>query len=208
MKKNFKDLVDYHLENRYWSSANDTRYGYVLCPHPFRLDENHIAQLKEIGIAVADYIRGMKKLFTYASQYQGSHRIASTIYQICEQGSGGMPLLSPAGNVPITKVDCMIDTLGNIRIAEIDAYNPRGLSYVLFLRDIFPEAKNPFCGITDTLANCIGNKELIWVYANRERYYLTAFAQMQRIMRKYNINMHLYTDVEARDFTQIGRAHV
>ncbi len=199
MKKH-NELVEYHLDCGYWSTRNDQRYGYVLCPEPFRIPQRFFPQLTDIGILVADYHRGIKELFKFCLDHADYNRTYASIARICKQATDGLPILIPERNIPITKVDLMIDTDNRLRIAEIDSYNPRGIPFALFLRDIYRDVPSPFCGITETIRNFACEDSFSWIYADKERYYSTAFKQMQRILSEEGIAMSVHNITELQKF--------
>ena len=185
----YQDMVDHHIGHGYWSSANDQRYGYILCPEPFFLERTLHEQLVAMGKTVATYVRGCKDVFMAAEQLAGRDRSASWVYSMCKQAAGGLPVMHDGRDIPITKVDCMIDQQGNIQIAEVDAYNPRGIPFALFLRDTFNDLQNPLNKLSDTLVAEAQGKDLLWVHAHRERYYQAIFTQMKRIMAGYGVTV-------------------
>ena len=78
--KKFSELLEYHLDNGFWSSVNDTRYGYELSPVPFYLNSDLQNQLTDIGKVVANIQEGSKRLFKNVSQSNG--RTESSIRKI------------------------------------------------------------------------------------------------------------------------------
>ena len=134
----YDNFVSYHKQIGLWNSPeNFKRYGYVLSPEVFTLNSKMQSQLTEIGLAVKAFQEGAKRLARYSfdKKETGKHT-PSMLYRMFREALGGLPFVVSERNVPICKVDLMIDTQGNLKIAEIDAYNPRGIAYAMFLREM------------------------------------------------------------------------
>ncbi len=188
--KTYKDLVAYHLDNGYWSTEPDPRYGYKLSPEPFLLKPNIMRQLKEIGQLTSCYHKGVSGLLDFCGHHGNQNLATQTVYNICKQATDGLPITYPEKNIPIAKVDVMIDHDENLNIAEIDSYNSRPIPVALFLRDIFGEDPS-FIGVKSVLKDFVGEKRLVWMYAHRERFYEQIFKQMQRILNQHGVHMVL-----------------
>lgn len=204
--KKFSELLEYHLDNGFWSSVNDTRYGYELSPVPFYLNSDLQNQLTDIGKVVANIQEGSKRLFKNVSQSNG--RTESSIRKIFEQAGGGLPMVVSEQKMPLTKVDLIIDVKSQIKIAEIDSYNPRGIVYALLLRDIFKEYSGQFysgCGaILSAEMEARETTKLLWIYAMKERYYLQGFLQFQRIMNQYGKEIKVQSAASLKDVDMLS----
>ena len=189
--KKFKELVEHHLDTGYWTSKNDPRYGYLQSPKPFLLDQNLLCQLREVGQAVKAFHDGTYRMFDFANTNHDKNRVAAVIRQMSDQATGGLPLVGSNRPIPISKVDIMIDVNNQLQIAEIDSYNPRGIPFALYLQELFGNCST-FPGLTQTLIETMdGREDLQWLYAHKERYYEPIFLQMQRILLKEDITVHL-----------------
>ncbi len=193
MYKKILDLHEKHYE--LWGSVEmKNRYGYVLSPSTFKLTKSMHEQLKEIGLLVADYQKGLILLNTHLAKNNPTEDVF--MRRIFKGSLAGLPLLETSRGVPICKVDIMIDQNDNLFIAEIDGYNPRGLCYAVFLQDIQKQIGNNeklFVGVMPTIIKYledIGSDTLEWMYSNRERYYEPVFKIFSKIMKEtYNINV-------------------
>jgi hypothetical protein len=92
----------------------------------------------------------------------------------------------------------MIDTSNRLKIAEIDAYNPRGIAFAAFIKDAYQGYTEHcfFSGAEKTLAEEVLKKDfskLVWLYAHHERFYEVVFEQLRRIMlEKYAVKIIPY----------------
>lgn len=199
--KKFKELTEYHYDHGYWTPQNNQNYEYVLCPEPFSLSFKLESELSLVGKVIGAYHDAMENIFDYAeSQKTKNDRSASMISRILKQGCDGLPFGRSIGRkIPLTKVDLIIDKNENLKIAEIDSYNPRGIPFALFLRDIYKEYKSPFCNPIFILDSMTKNGNLTWVYSDVERYYERIFKQMQRIVR-HDMNLTLINASKADTF--------
>jgi hypothetical protein len=181
----YKELVEYHIYNNFWKSEFDKRYGYVLSPEPFVLNDEIKSQLLDIGKVIKVYQEGCKNLFSLAKNEHG--RLFNTINYIFKSACEGLPLLQTNRNSALCKVDLIIDEQNQLKILEVDIYNPRGIPYVVFLRDIFKEYRsNYLIGVESVIKRELNNRatsSLLWVYADKERYYENGFLQLKRILQ-------------------------
>lgn len=201
--KKFKDLTDYHYDHGYWTAENNQNYDYVLCPEPFFLTSKLESELYLVGKAVAAYHEGMEQIFDHAETNIGrtNNRTVSLIHKILDQATDGMPKIRSVGKkIPLAKVDLMIDKNENLKIAEIDSYNPRGIPYGIFLEDIYREYKRPFSSLVPFMDSISSNGELTWVYADVERYYLRIFSQMKRILAPDGIRINIVSSADSEVF--------
>lgn len=177
-------LIDYHITSGYWESANDMRYGYILSPEPFPLNVHLQRQLSEIGEAIANYQRGIRKLYELIETNRG--RKSDLIRTLFRQSCDGLPLICNEKPFPLCKVDLIIDNENNLKIVEIDAYNPRAIPFVSFFKDVFYEfSSNFYLGVEKILAKQVAMKDsntIVWPYSNRERYYSRGIMQLKRIL--------------------------
>lgn len=182
--KSYQEILEHHLRTGYFSQESGSKYHYILSPRPFVCSAFIKMQIDEIGIAVASYLKG-SELFLKEKHHCGNNMISSLRGSIISQT--GFPAYEGKYRVPLCKVDVMIDTSDRLKIAEIDAYNPRGIAFAAFIKDAYRGyiGHSFFPGAEKTLAEEILKKEcseLIWLYAHHERFYEVVFQQLKRIM--------------------------
>ena len=175
MEEKFQCLTQKHYDLGFWDPSNPSeKYRYVLSPDKMPLDDSLRQQLANIGKGVAAYLAGMPQLAFDAQQSTGDHTFG-LVNQIMKKANDGLPSLTTTGNaIPVCKVDLMIDQNNCLQIAEVDAYNPRGIAYMVMLRDIYRDCIDTdaklFPGLIDYLGKNLQDS-VVWTYAERERYY-------------------------------------
>lgn len=193
--KTFKQLLDFHLETGYFSSRKGSPYQYVLSPYPFCVSQTMKEELSEIGQAVKDYLQGT---ISFMNECQNSNEhLYTNLRSTILSAMHGLPYMPAERSVPICKVDLMINREGSFRIAEIDGYNPRGIAFNSFVKDLHRDYtdKRFFLGVETTICEEMikrNSRKLVWLYANHERFYVTAFLQLQRILHTRGIEMVLH----------------
>ncbi len=193
--KSYEEILEHHLRTSYFSQEFGSKYHYILSPQPFVCSAFIKKQIDEIGIAVAGYLKG-SELFLKDKNHCKNNMIPSLRGSIISQT--GFPLYQGNYRVPLCKVDVMIDTSNRLKIAEIDAYNPRGIAFAAFIKDAYQgyTEHSFFPGAEKTLAEEVLKKEcskLVWLYAHHERFYEIVFEQLQRIMlEKYAVEIITY----------------
>lgn len=177
MKKHeiYEKLKHEHFRLGFWdNSEENARYRYVLSPDNFLLDDNYRTQLETIGKDVVIFQKNMRTIANIAVQNPGDHT-SGLIGTMLKKANDGLPqILIGDRNVPICKVDIMIDSNDKLQIAEIDAYNPRGTAYMIMMRHLYTtcvaQDKKLFPGIISYFEK-YAPEEMMWVFAKRERYY-------------------------------------
>ena len=193
--KSYQEILEHHLRTGYFSQEIGSKYHYVLSPKPFFCNSSMKKQIDEIGIAVASYLKG-SECFLKDKDHCTNNMISSLRGSIISQT--GFPVYEGNYRVPLCKVDVMIDTSNRLKIAEIDAYNPRGIAFAAFIKDAYKGYTDHsfFSGAEKTLAEEVLKKEyskLVWLYAHHERFYEVVFEQLKRIMfEKYSIEIIPY----------------
>lgn len=192
--KTFKQLLDFHLETGYFSSRKGSAYQYTLSPHPFCVSPTMKGELSEIGQAVKGYLEGA---ISFMNECQNSNEhLYTNLRSTMLSAMHGLPYVPADRSVPICKVDLMVNSEGNLRIAEIDGYNPRGIAFSSFIKDLHTDHKDNrfFLGVEFAICEEMvkrNSRKLVWLYANHERFYMTAFSQLKRILHTRGIEMIL-----------------
>ncbi len=186
-----KSLEERLLTNGYWDSIDDQKYGFKLGFGPYHYPKELSNQINsELGKVVWSYEVGVRKLFEATEK--GKTHLHSNIKHLFRQSGFGLPIECSPQPLPLVKVDCMIDDAGNIKIAEIDGYNPRGIAYTSFLKDLYNAGEHQDYSIEKLIAKEVklrGTNTLLWIYSHRERFYLRAIQQFKRIMKTFGIDV-------------------
>lgn len=191
--KSYNELMDFHFETGYFKKS-DSRYRYELSPEPFFLTQNLKIQVDEIGCMVKYYLSGLRSLMKGIQESNDHTKVLlrnSITNALC-----GLPYIETQKEIPVVKVDVMIDASGNLKVAEIDAYNPRGMIFAAFQRDVHQGSSlgTFFPGITNILLDELTKRNsdsLLWCYAHHERFYERAFSQLKRLLGREGIKITL-----------------
>lgn len=201
-----KTLVDLH-ENYYklWATPEmRARHGYVLSPATFLLSGAMYSQLQEIALLVSDFQKNLHMLYQEVQDDRDSHPMKGMIRNMIKTATGGFDSFPHNREVPVCKVDIMVGENDQLSIAEIDTYNPRGIPFALFLRDLYQRAglipENEFLldGVVPAITQFLdGEEEWYWLSAHKERYYQPVFRIMKKVLEQdYGITTELI-DLEA-----------
>jgi hypothetical protein len=207
---NYNSLLDYHKQIGLWNSDEKlSRHGYVLSPEKFVLDSQMQSQLQEIGKAVYQFQHDAISLARLVSSGNGDHA-KGMMFKVLKESLNGFPFAISERIAPLCKVDLMVDSHGNFKIAEIDAYNPRGMAYSMFLNEMHKDlgnvkAENMLSGVLASdgfFRKSFQNfSNPMWIYSHRERYYEPILKIMNGFMKsKFDCSMEL---VSAVDFEKI-----
>lgn len=206
------------IESGLWTrGADNSRYGYTLSPCVWGLSSTSAHNLEMLGRTVHRSLRALDQKLNYLGS-GGVHLSKADARFLRLAKTGIKNLLSPRdgkeGVPPIVKVDLVQDTDGNFRIAEVDAYNPRGLGYLCLLAST-TEGMNRFPGegvLTSLFASSRRDTSpWIIIVSEFERYYEPAFGVLVRALKKYGIDAKLVreeklaqdgVDRTLRDFAQ------
>lgn len=183
------DLINRHIQCGFWDHDNDPRHGYVLCPEPYVLSSSWKNQLTTLGVAVSSFQNGLPNLFEKICNGKSNFLINTN--HLFKQANHGLPVYNE-GVLPLVKVDIMVNSNDELKIAEIDGYNPRAIAYTALLRDLHLLTPS---GIEKVIAELVisrGYKKLAWIYAHHERYYSRAINQFARILKK-NFDIEVLT---------------
>jgi hypothetical protein len=187
-KDTFSNLLAKHYETGFWDEKNpNENYRYVLSDDNFLLTERYKKQLNEIGKSIVSYLDLNERLAGVLEKSQGQREFA-LLSHIIKKGNDGLPqVFKNAKSVPICKVDIMINKNDELKIAEIDAYNPRGLAYMMMLRDIYTSCVDVqhkmFPGVTKYLSENLSG-DTAWIYTEKERYYGRVIQVASEILKR------------------------
>jgi hypothetical protein len=172
----YRILEEMHYELGFWDKDSPNEpYRYVLSPDAMRLDDNYQQQLQTIAAGVSACLKSLPMLQKLSENPNGDHSLGLASTLIRQGNNGFTPNYSDTRAMPMCKVDIMIDSNNTLQIAELDAYNPRGIAYIIMLRHIYQqcidEQSQDFIGMAEHLKNVLPQDEMSWIYADRERYY-------------------------------------
>ena len=195
----YGQLSQHHISTGYWNG--DSRYQHLLSPNPFVLPEIWKPQLREIGKVVAGFQKGMPHIFETLSV--GKTNLHQNLFHVVKDGTYGMPIRPLDQKIPLVKVDIMVGEDDQLRIAEIDAYNPRALAFMELLRDLYGLPSSSVAKYIAEEVRRRGKQKLLWVFANHERFYLPGLLQYARVMlRDYQIQVNCVnaSELQKEDF--------
>jgi hypothetical protein len=182
------------IESGLWSESGDnSRYGYTLSPCVYGIGPDFARNLEYLGRDVHRSLRSLdEKLICLGSGGVHLTKPAARFLRLAKTGTKN--LLTPrdggVGISPVIKVDLVQDMDGNYRIAEVDAYNPRGLGYLCLLASMTDGMKRfPGEGVLTSLFASIRRDNSPWVIivSEYERYYEPAFGVLVKSLQKYGI---------------------
>lgn len=177
----FQNLVQSLIQSGLWDNLNDDKYSFALCAKPYNI-HSQLSQFQDIGIVVKDFYT---KIIAIANKFKNQNsNVARFLNPILDKAKDGYPFNTDLHLPPIIKVDIIVNQKNELKIVEIDGYNPRGIAYAVLLNNIYGvENKNLLNEINELLKQRNANK-LIWLYAERERYYLRSFEYLTKQLYK------------------------
>jgi hypothetical protein len=102
------------------------------------------------------------------------------------------------------KIDVMINTNGDLKIAEIDGLNKRAFGYAILERKIAEmfgcDISQYFSGIENSLKQIVGSKKLFLVVPGREKYYKYGFNILIKTLRDIGVDAYWGHEKEAIKF--------
>lgn len=182
-----------------WSGGDDNRYRYTLSPCVYAISKSQREELELLARNVYASLESLDaKLTLLASGKTHLSKQDARFLRLAKTGTKN--LLSPRegkeGLPPVVKVDLVQDTNGNYQVAEVDAYNPRGLGYLCLLEMTLDTQTQRYAGI-ETLRSifaaqgkCNDPKWFI-IVSEFERYYEPAFGVLARALKGCGIEVKL-----------------
>lgn len=196
-----REQIETHLRTiGYWNdSAHETRYRFVLSPSALVLSPRLRSQLERAASAAYTAIGTLSAtLSRYARERHLTHEEARFLKMATSRTSG---LFSPReidGAIPpAIKIDFVISSAGDLRIAEVDAYNPRGFAYLGLLDAGIPPG---FCrvgsgikGLAALLRDDAVSRGAPWLIlvSEHERFYAQSYAVLAGLLAREGINVTL-----------------
>jgi hypothetical protein len=190
--KKFTDIDQFLRACGYWTGPHDSRYGYYPTVAPISFGMREKQQFTDIGRLVVLYQDYVNQLVTQNGISQPKDHFGALIQRIAKHASSGLAIKQTSQRVPICKVDLIYSKEG-LRIAEIDAYNPRGMLYAVLLSNLY-EISSP---ISDKIALQVKEKKTSWIFANHERYYHNVLRATQYLLEKNkNVSLQIHNSNE------------
>lgn len=197
MLERIKDVV---RDSRLWDSGRTQSHGFTLSPSVYEISQKKRTELEELGEALHDCLSGIGRIAAIACSPPLSH--GATWGMIAKVVRTGVPvhyhdimLLRPGSTPSICKVDLLEAENGELRIAEIDGHNKHGLGYSTLAarmrRALMPTAA-AFPGVASLIAKEVlrrGEKSVILLYADQERFYSPEFRILQAEVATHGIDM-------------------
>ena len=194
-------------ESGLWGGARENSHAFLLSPSVYRITKERCQELSQLGFALYDCLLGLSQIAVIAHDQSLNYGGAWTL--IRKVFSTGVPKIYQelqgmnVKHIPkLLKVDLMVDTDGNFRIAEIDGHNKHGLGYstlgLRFREALYPQAE-ALPGTVKTLSAEVirlGYREIKLFYADRERFYIPEFEVAQQEFAKHGINCVIAGEME------------
>lgn len=204
-----ESLTKYLVDSDYWATdALRERNAFVLSPSVYVLSAH---QEKNLSCLARHTYGAVEVLNQYLCALEGVHKHPKEGRFLKLANTASRGLLRPADGIkaipPILKVDLVQDECGGYQIAEVDAYNPRGLGYIALMKgaaswEVSRGGPGRLFGSMSTLADYINaagdNTVKTWlcIVSAFERYYETSFQILSRTLRTCGIDLRIIRDAE------------
>lgn len=197
-------------DTRIWEGQRRATHAFHLSPSVYRITPAQQQELTQLGYAITDCLKGLSHLATIA--YDGELNYRGPLADLRRIFSSGVPKIyhdlqgQNRTHLPqLLKVDLMVDTEGEFRIAEIDGHNKHGLGYAtlcrLFRQSLYPEAK-VLPGAVKLLADYarkLGFGTVKIFYADQERFYLPEFQIVSAELARLGFRCPIFSEMEAEE---------
>ena len=204
------DIESYLVGCGYWGTPEDReRYSFLLSPAAYALTPSERGDLARFAGATWNAAVSLQeRLCDIAARQTGPATNGDgRLLRLANNATRG--LYSPRDGErripPILKVDLMLCQDGRFQIAEVDAYNPRGLGYVALLQGSMPNGTPQYPGLDGVYAELSkGGNNLRIVVSEYERFYETAFKVLARALVARGMDVRV---IRARDIAS-GDEHI
>lgn len=197
-------VEDHLVMTGYWDSPFEKgNRRYTLSPSAYQLSREQQTSLDRLARSTYAAVARLNTHLCTLAKAKGLSHQDGMFLKLANSASRG--LLRPEDGCtrisPILKVDVMQAADGRFQIAEVDAYNPRGLGYCALLNDLFGGVagmwRYPGLGV---VASMLGERYVgPWyiVLSEYERYYGPAFAVFAKSMEKYVVGVSVVRDSDS-----------
>ncbi len=190
------------------------RNGYVLSPCVYVVSKDQQAALQRLAQTVYLSLGSLENALGAIAPLGQRSLPQAEFFRLATRARRG--LFSPgveSGLPPIVKVDLVQDGEGRYFVAEVDAYNPRGLGYISFLEESLPSSLRwqRFPGVS-MVRDLLLQQSSTWtlIVSEFERYYEAAFQVFCQVMQKHGVDISLVCeqDLSLGDLSRIETRHV
>ncbi len=205
------EIDSYLVSIGYWATQELRRKNtYVLSPAAYALTCTQSQQLEVLARTVYAAMRTLSERLSALSQERSLTNSDAQFLALANAGIRG--LLGPkdiGGAVPpIMKVDMMQDTDGCYRIAEVDAYNPRGLAFMALLDESLPKYHPPVGGGVAAVARmmkaCGGAASWTIIVSEMERFYKPALHVLQASLTRQGVTTNIVDECDISNDELVG----
>lgn len=188
-----ESLVRTLTESGLWSGESDSRYGYTLSPCAYGISKKQARELEYLSRGIYRALKLLDRRLNSLGSDPGPNKADARFLRLSKTGTKN--LLSPrdcdSNLPPVVKVDLVQDCNGAFKVAEVDAYNPRGLGYLCLLGSTVGKEVNRFpgIGVLCSLFASMRRGTTPWfiIVSEYERYYEPAFGVLVKTLQEYGI---------------------
>lgn len=199
------ELASYLAGCGYWGNAEkQKRYGYVLSPCAYAVSPAQHRQLDELSRNTFRALENLQHDLYCVAKVDSRSNADAQFLSLAIRAARG--LLTPYDGrlevPPYIKIDLVQTPVGEYRIVEVDAHNPRGLPYIAFLEGTPKLPDQRYRGI-DTLCAMLRRKTAPiaapWtlLVSHYERYYLPAFEVLCATLNQRGIETRIVEEKDA-----------
>ncbi|XLQ19694.1 MAG: hypothetical protein ACKUBY_03820 [Candidatus Moraniibacteriota bacterium] len=199
LKMEKSDIEQSLIECGLWDTPEKRRrHNYILSPCAYLVTKQQQEQLLVIAKSVYAAIETLDKVLIEIAKNKPRDRYEQELFSLASRACNGLakPGVFSAGIPKVMKLDLMQTPKGDFKIAEVDAYNPRGLAFMAILDETVKNLDlEQYSGLKG-FAKMLRGQRYEYIYSEKEFYYLPAFEVMQKLLVNYGIDMPLVVESE------------
>ncbi len=200
------DVAHYLVATGYWNSPQENgNRRYTLSPSAYRLSREQQTSLNRLALWTYNAIMRLNAYLCDLAKANGLSHQDGMFLKLANSASRGLlrPEYGCMDISPVLKIDVMQSVNGRFQIAEVDAYNPRGLGYNALLNDLFlPVCQASGSGVEQypgmgMVAEMLKSRYTgPWhiVLSEYERYYGPAFSVFAKSMARHGVEIRIVRD--------------
>ena len=195
---NHKELEEKLVSIGLWNTPEKRkRHGYVLSPCGYLVSRRQQEELDSLAKSTYKALQVLEEVLCKIGRNTPRTQEEREIYSIANRSKCGLAVPGEfAPSIPpILKVDLVQTPEGHFKIAEVDAYNPRGLAFMALLDATLPEGAPSYPGIF-RLAQMLGTDSITYLFSEKERYYEPVFKIWANLMKEAGIEMKIIRESE------------